>query len=178
MVLGRRGGVVGDVERASGWKLKMVNEGKGGRPTASVPEFETMMKRHPRMDSLVLALGTNDSRDITPECVPKAVGNVRKMIERARATYGAPLPVLLVGPPNINQTALVATKPIANERAAKLRDIGDAFAKLAEELHCDFISLFGTIPEASMAKDGVHPDPAGNAAIAGAIGAQLLLQPK
>ena len=166
------------VERESGGKLKMVNEGKGGRPTASVPEFETMMKRHPRMDSLVLALGTNDSRDITPECVPKAVGNVRKMIERARATYGAPLPILLVGPPNINQTALVATKPIANERAAKLRDIGDAFAKLAEELHCDFINLFGTIPEASMTKDGVHPDPAGNAAIAGAIGAQLLLQPK
>lgn len=166
------------VERASGGIIKMVNEGKGGRATASVPEFEAMMTRQPRMDLLVLALGTNDSRDLTLECVPKAVGNVRKMIERARATYGAPLPMLLVGPPNINKSALVATQPIATERETKLRDIGDAFAKLAVELHCDSISLFGVIPETSMVKDGVHPDPAGNAAIAEAIHPRLLLHPK
>ena len=154
------------VERESKGALLMVNEGKGGRPTASVPECEAMFTRHPRIDLLVLALGTNDSRDITPECVPKAVGNVRKMIERARATYGPALPVLLVGPPNINKSALVASKPIANEREAKLREIGDAFSKLAKDIGCKFVSAFGVVPEASMTKDGVHPDAAGNAAIA------------
>ena len=157
------------VERESKGALKMVNEGKGGRPTASVPEFETMLARNPRADLLVFSLGTNDSRDLTAECVPKAVGNLRKMIGRARATYGPALPVLLIGPPNINKAALVETKPIANEREAKLRVLGDGFAALAKELGCEYLTLFGTVPEASMGKDGVHPDADGNAAIAHAL---------
>lgn len=161
------------VERESKGALKMVNEGKGGRLTASVAEFEAMMTRHPRADLLILALGTNDSRDITAECVPKAVGNLRKMIERARATYGPALPVLLLGPPNINKAALVASKPIASERETKLRELGDAFSALAKELRCDFASLFGTIPDDSLTKDGVHPDAEGNAAIARTITAGL-----
>ena len=157
------------VERESKGALTVINEGKGGRPTQSVPEFETMLSRHPRADLLVLALGTNDSRDITKDCVPKAVANLRKMIERARMTYGPKTAVLIVGPPNINKSALVATKPIANEREAKLRELGDAIAALAKETGCDFVSLFGSVPEASMTKDGVHPDPTGNEAIARVI---------
>lgn len=156
-------------ERESKGSLRVINEGKGGRPTQSVPEFETMLTRNPRIDLLVLALGTNDSRDITEQCVPKAVGNLRKMIERARATYGSALPVLLVGPPNINKEALVASKPIAKEREAKLRELGDGFAKLAKELGCEYVSTFGVVPESSMTKDGVHPDPAGNDALARVI---------
>lgn len=161
------------VERDAKGALKMVSEGKGGRPTGSVPEFETMMTRHPRIDQLVIALGTNDSSDITEQCVPKAVGSVSKMIKRARATYGPALPVLLVGPPNINKAALAATQPIAREREAKLREIGEAFAKLSKELGCEYVSLFGHVPEASMGKDGVHPDAGGNAAIARLVGAAL-----
>jgi acyl-CoA thioesterase I len=162
------------VEEQSQGALKVVNEGKGGRPTAAVPEFESMMTRHPRMDALVIALGTNDSRDITAQCVPKAVGNVRKMVERARLTYGPALPVLLVGPPNLNKSALVATKPIANEREGKLRELGEGFANLAKELNCEFVSLFGSVPEGTMTKDGVHPDVEGNAAMARILSPALL----
>ena len=161
------------VERESKGRLRMVNEGKGGRPTDSVKEFEAMLARQPQAAVLVIALGTNDSRDITAACVPKAVANVRAMIARARQQYGAKLRILLAGPPNINKAALVATKPIAHEREAKLRDIGDAFAALAKETGCEFTSLFGIVPEASMAMDGVHPDAAGNAAIARAMLAKL-----
>ena len=161
------------VERESKGRLRMVNEGKGGRPTDSVKEFEAMLARQPQAAVLVIALGTNDSRDITAACVPKAVANVRAMIAGARQQFGAKLRILLAGPPNINKAALVATKPIANEREAKLRDIGDAFAALAKETGCEFTSLFGTVPEASMTKDGVHPDAAGNAAIARAMLAKL-----
>ena len=135
------------VERESKGRLRMVNEGKGGRPTDSVKEFEAMLARQPQAAVLVIALGTNDSRDITAACVPKAVANVRAMIARARQQYGA-----------------------------KLRDIGDAFAALAKETGCEFTSLFGTVPEASMTKDGVHPDAAGNAAIARAMLAKLAPQ--
>ncbi len=161
------------VERESKGRLGMVNEGKGGRPTDSVKEFEAMLARQPQAAVLVIALGTNDSRDITAACVPKAVANVRGMIARARQQYGAKLRILLAGPPNINKAALVATKPIANEREAKLRELGDAFAALAKETGCEFTSLFGIVPEASMTKDGVHPDAAGNAAIARVMLAKL-----
>ncbi len=162
------------VERESEGALKMVNEGKGGRACASVPELEKMFWRHPRIDHLVIALGTNDSRDITAGCVPKAMGSIRKMVERARATYGPALPVLLVGPPNINKAALVASKPIAHEREAKLRELGDGFEKLAKEIGCDYVSTFGVVPEASMSKDGVHPDAAGHQPIARAILKKLI----
>lgn len=72
------------VEKGSGGHLQMINEGKGGRPTASVREFDAMLKRHPKCDLLVIALGVNDSRDITDECVPKAVANLRQMIKKCR----------------------------------------------------------------------------------------------
>jgi acyl-CoA thioesterase I len=153
--------------------VRMINEGKGGRPTGSVAEFEAMLQRREKAHELIIALGTNDSRDITDACVPKAVANVRSMVEKARRAYGDTLKVLLVGPPNINKAALVATKSIANEREAKLRELGEAYHKLASELHCDFVSLFGVVPESSMTKDGVHPDAEGNAAIARAISPKL-----
>ena len=162
------------VERESKGSLTMVNEGKGGRPTKSVPEFEAMLARQPRADILVIALGTNDSRDITDECVPKAVANVRTMIERARQTYPANTVILLLGPPNIHKAALGPTKPIGKQREAKLRELGDAFATLAKELGCEFVSLFGMVPDASLTKDGVHPDAAGHAAIARVIREKLL----
>jgi acyl-CoA thioesterase I len=154
------------VERESNGSLIMVNEGKGGRPTKSVPEFESVLARQLRADVLVIALGTNDSRDISDECVPRAVANVREMIGLARKRYGANTIILLVGPPNIEKSALGPTKPIGDQREAKLRALGEAFAKLAKELDCKFVSLFGVVPAASLAKDGVHPDAAGNGAIA------------
>lgn len=154
------------IEREARGALVLVNEGKGGRPTASRPEFDAMLMRQPRMDLLVIALGMNDSRDITDACVPKAVANVRYMIDSARKQRGANLPILLVGPTNINKEALGPTKPIANEREAKLQELGQAFEKLAREMNCNFVSLFGVVPTESLTKDGVHPDVDGNAAIA------------
>lgn len=162
------------IEKQSAGALKLINEGKGGRPTASVPEFEAMLKRQPKADALVIALGMNDSRDITPGCVPKAVANVRTMIEKARQAYGARLPVLLVGPTNINQSALGPTKPIGDQREAKLRELGAAFEKLAAETSSRFLSLYDVVPDSALLKDGVHPDGAGNAAIAKALQAEIL----
>lgn len=161
------------VERESGGKLSLINEGKGGRPTASVPEFEATLKKHPKPDALVIFLGTNDSRDITPGCVPKAVSNIQKMIELGRKAWGAQLPLLLVGPPNLNKNALVATKGIGHERETKLKELGEGYAKLAKETRCEYVSLFGAVPEKAMSKDGVHPDVEGNASIARALGEKL-----
>jgi acyl-CoA thioesterase-1 len=161
------------VEQASAGGLKLINEGKGGRPTASVDEFERALAKHAQgggVDVVVIALGTNDSRDTSDVCVPKAVANVRKMVERARAKLGPAAKVLLVGPPNINKAALVATKPIADPRERKIKDLNAAFEALAKEAHCDYVGLFGAVPEQSMTRDGVHPDKAGNQAIAAVMG--------
>ena len=161
------------VETESKGALILINEGKGGRPTASVKEFEAMLRRHPKPDALIIALGMNDSRDITPSSVPKAVANLRAMIEKARQTHGAKFPVLLLGPTNINKSALGPTKPIGDQREGKLRELGVAFAELATATHCEFFRLFGVVPDAGLLKDGVHPDAAGNAAIAQALGPKL-----
>lgn len=164
---------VTQVQQQSEGTLTLINEGKGGRPTNSLKEFDAMITRHAKVEALVIALGMNDSRDITPQCVPKAVANVRAMIVKARAAYGEKLSVLLVGPSNINKAALGPTKPIANEREAKLRELGAAFEKLASETKCDFVSLFGVVPDSTLLKDGVHPDGAGNDAIAQVMGERL-----
>lgn len=164
---------VTQVQQQSAGALTLINEGKGGRPTNSLQEFEAMLSRHAKADALVIALGMNDSRDLTPQCVPKAVANLRAMIEKARAAYGAKLPVLLVGPTNINKAALGPTKPIGEEREAKLRELGAAFEGLAAETKSEFVSLFGVVPDAALLKDGVHPDGAGNDAIAKVMGEKL-----
>jgi acyl-CoA thioesterase-1 len=164
---------VTQVQQQSEGTLTLINEGKGGRPTNSLKEFDAMITRHAKAEALVIALGMNDSRDITPQCVPKAVANVRAMIVKARAAYGEKLPVLLVGPSNINKAALGPTKLIANEREAKLRELGAAFEKLASETKCEFVSLLGVVPDSTLLKDGVHPDGAGNDAIAQVMGERL-----
>lgn len=157
------------VNREAGGRFVLLNEGKGGRPTNSVQEFDQALGRHPQIDALAILLGTNDSRDVSGRCVPKAVENIGSMIERARRTHGEKLPILLIGPPNLNKDALVATKPIAEERDANLRALGEAYRELAAHLNLSFVSLYGIVPPKTMTRDGVHPDAAGNRAIADAL---------
>ncbi|MBL8207482.1 MAG: SGNH/GDSL hydrolase family protein [Blastocatellia bacterium] len=154
------------VETASNGNLQLINEGKGGRPTDSLNEFTAMLQQQARPTALALALGTNDSRDVSGQCVPKAVANLKAMVVAARKAYGEKLPILLIGPPNINKNALGPTRPIADEREANLRELGLAYEKLAQETGCQFVNLFGVIPAESLTKDGVHPDVRGNEAIA------------
>ncbi|MDR1283852.1 MAG: SGNH/GDSL hydrolase family protein [Opitutaceae bacterium] len=147
-------------------RLRLVNEGKGGRPTASLGEFDAVLARHPHIDALILALGANDARDTSGNCVQNAVANLTRMIERARAVYGASLPVLIVAPTNINKSALGPTKPIANEREANINALEAAYRELASKFGVSFISLNGVVSPESLTADGVHPDAAGHAAIA------------
>ena len=165
------------VEQQSQGKLQMVNEGKGGRLTNSLAEFKAMLARQSQAGFLVIALGMNDSRDIKADCVPHAVSHIQTMIELARAAYGK-IPILLVGPTNIRKDALGPTRSLGDQREAKLQELGTAFAALAAQTGCDFVSLYGTVPEASLTKDGVHPDSVGNQAIAGVILPKLLSDAK
>jgi acyl-CoA thioesterase I len=164
------------VEKKSNGKLRLINEGKGGRPTDSVADFRAAAKKHD-FDMLLILLGTNDSRDISEACVPKAVANVKQMLTIAREKTPG-LRILLVGPPNINKNALGPTKPIANQREQKLKDLNAAFQELAKETNGEFLSLFGAVPEDSLLRDGVHPDPKGHATLAEKILPALLQSEK
>ena len=154
------------VESQAGGALQVINEGKGGRPTNSLGDFEAMMKRRSRMDALVIALGGNDARDVSGRCVPNALRNVKTMVVRARESYGAALPILLVAPTNIRKDALGPSKPIANEREANLIALNDAYPILAKEQNCAFVSTYDVVPHESLKVDGVHPDAFGHAEIA------------
>lgn len=161
------------LNREAGGKFLLINEGKGGRPTDSVKEFEQALARHPKADALMILLGTNDSRDVSGQCVPKAVANLTAMIEHARKTRGVALPILLVAPPNLNKDALVASKPIAKERDANLRELGVAYLELGGRLKLDVASVYGVVPQETLTRDGVHPDAKGNRALADALRPKL-----
>jgi acyl-CoA thioesterase-1 len=161
------------VEQNSGGKFRPLNEGKGGRPTDSLGEFHAVLEKHRgAYDLLVIALGGNDARDVSGQCVPNAVTNLREMVRLAR-TERPGLPILLAGPANIRKDALGPTRPIANERDQNLRDLTAAYEPLARELSCDFVALYGAIPLESLAADGVHPDAKGNEPIAARMYAAL-----
>ncbi len=154
------------IEKEANGALLAINEGAGGRPTDSLDEFVLMLDRQRPTDLLVIALGTNDSRDISGDAVSKAVANLRSMILAARKASGDDLPILIVGPPNINIDALGPTRSIGPRRQQNLLDMNTAFKVLAHEYRCDFVSLYGVVSDRSLLADGVHPEESGYLQIA------------
>lgn len=158
------------VEKESGGRMHMINEGKVERTTASVGEFRSVLRKfaETKIDVVVFALGTNDSKDLTTRCVPLAVANLKEMITLVRK--GRPgVGVLIVGPSGIRKDALSVTMSSPEHRAQKLRELNVAFETLSQEMECGFVSLLDVVPPESLKKDGIHPDVAGNQLIARAI---------
>ena len=151
------------------WKdqIEFLNEGQGGRSSDCLAEFASVLVAHSAPDLLVLWLGTNDSREMDGDIARRTAQNLRQMIHQARARYGPELSILLVAPPNIHPPAYTKYTPeFAEARQANLRAIGGAIDELATEEHCATVNLFDTLPAASLAGDGVHPDADGNLAMA------------
>ncbi len=145
----------------------VVNLSKGGRPTASVPEFREALAKAGACDAVVIALGANDARDLSKDMVQKACANIRQMFQLAREA-GIPR-LILVGPYNINPEKLEASYPIRNERKRNLELLNEAYNQLAQEQKAEFVELYGLIPLECLVKDGVHPDKAGNVPLANAF---------
>ncbi|MBN8527219.1 MAG: SGNH/GDSL hydrolase family protein [Planctomycetes bacterium] len=148
--------------------IVLVNRSRGGRPTDALDEFREALAsaadcdgRAP--DALLIALGTNDSRDLDPGMPARAVANLAAMVALARSAgiQG----IVLAAPYNIAQDALRQTWPIRVERDRNLRLLGDAYRAYASETGLGFVSFYGCVPERCLAADGVHPDRAGNEAI-------------
>ena len=153
------------LEKKSGGKLVCFNEGKGGRPAAAVADLEPALKRHADADILLIALGTNDSRDYDAKATDRVVSNLAKMLELARKS-NSKLKFVLCAPYNINTDGLKANKDKGPQRKENLIAFGKAIQKLAADQKVPCIDFYGVIPESSMTSDGVHPDVVGHAAIA------------
>ena len=154
------------LEEASQGKFRAINEGLGGRPTDSLADFRQALQKHGAAAGImVIALGGNDARDVSGNCVPHAVKNIREMIALTRSAR-PDVPILLAGPANIRKDALGPTKDIADERDQNLRDLTMAYERLARESSCHFVALYGIVPPGSLTVDGVHPDAEGNKFIA------------
>jgi acyl-CoA thioesterase-1 len=152
------------IEKESRGAFQALNAGKGGRPSDSFPEFVGALAQNLPVDLLVIALGTNDSRDLAPDCAARAAAHIETMIAHAR-DRGVPK-VLLVAPCTINRDALGPTKPIGRERDAQLRAIGAALRDLARRTKTGFASTYGVVSDRNLTRDGVHPNAAGNREIA------------
>jgi len=147
--------------------LEIANRSRGGRPTAALDEFVLAWDQEAAAcapDVLLIALGTNDSRDLSAGMADAAVVNIDAMLRHARRSWVGR--AILVGPYNINPDALQQTHGIRHERARNLILLNDAYAAYAARSGCGFLPLQGSIPPSSLLADGVHPDRAGNVAIA------------
>ena len=153
------------VEQLAHGRLVLVNEGQGGRWTRSLDQFDAMLRRQPRADVLVLALGTNDSNDASVRMVGRATGNLRSMMTRAQRAWGATLRVVIVGPPQLRPDKR-PDAAIATARNERLRALNAAYEQLAQQTRARYLSLYGVPDDASLEADGMHPDAAGNEAIA------------
>jgi acyl-CoA thioesterase-1 len=151
--------------------IGIINRSRGGRPTASLAEFSEALASAGAADAVLIALGTNDSRTLDAGMVQRAVANIGAMVGQARE-HGIRR-IIIVGPPNLNPDALKQTHGIRVEREANLRQLGAAFEAYARANDCVFVPLYGIIPVQAMAADGVHPDKAGNLAIAEFIAPKL-----
>lgn len=160
------------LEKSSGGKIVCYNEGKGGRPAAAVADLEPALKRHPDANVLLIALGTNDSRDYDARASERVVAHLKQMLDLARK-QNANLRFVLCAPYNINVDGLKANKDKGPQRKENLIRFGKGIKDLAAEQKLPCIDFYGVIPETSLTTDGVHPDAAGHAAIAAKAWAEL-----
>ena len=153
-----------------------INESKRDRTTSALTDFEAALnkKRPAPPDLIAILLGTQDSRDPSTQCVPRAVNNLRALITAARKKLGPQCPILLIAPPNLRKSELTLSLAKPAEREACLQSMATAYANLAGETKCAFASSYGVIPEEHFIKGGLLPDEAGHLALAKALLPSLL----
>jgi len=162
------------VAAASGGTLRLVNEGRGGRTSAALADFEQALARTPDARLVIIVLGTNDLKQAPADVAERLAANLGRMVDLA-ATKLPQARVVLGSPYNINPANLSGfwrKLDLGDSTPARVEAMRDAVKALAAARKLGFIDLTGVIPAASL-PDGIHPDAAGHAAIAVAVGAAL-----
>lgn len=153
--------------RWSGGRLAVANHGRGGRPSGDRAGLAEALAEG-AWDAVVVLLGANDAREIDGGAPERVAANLRLLAEQVRAA--APRAALvLAAPPNVAPESLGPSRAIGPQRQDNLRRMEAPIRALAAALGAGFVPLFGRIPPARLARDGVHPDGAGTDIIARAL---------
>ncbi len=154
-----------------------VNAGLDGMETHNLWHVREVLRAHPDAVAVVLMVGVNDFRSVKrldARRVTRARLNMQRIIEMVRHK----LPharILLASPLLINPSALSAKwkmEGFGRHTARMVEMLAATYEALAVEQNVDYINMTRSIrPE--MLPDGVHPDLAGHARIARAVGSKL-----
>lgn len=156
------------LQQRAGAGVKVVNEGKGGRPASALKEFREMLGRYPSIEVLIIALGTNDSRNTAADAGEQYAKNLAVMVEEARKK-NATMQIVLCAPYNLRPDALKKNAELGPVRVKNLEGFGVSAKALSEKEKTAFVNLYGVLPNESLTTDGVHPGATGHAAIADAL---------
>lgn len=166
---------------AAGWNVEVVNQGTGGERTdQGILRFQKdALESKP--DYVTIMYGTNDCHWDPGKTAPRLpIGtyefNLRKMVRMARRAGVAPV---LVTPPPLTFALdkIVALNPVYRERGVtfETQRYVHAVRKVAREMGVPLVDIFAAYGELAVAgkslddyfTDGCHPNPAGQAMIAG-----------
>ena len=167
-------------ERAkdAGLALTVVNQGRSGWSTVDyLKHADAVVAKMPADATFVtFQLGTNDTRSKDPTNVmaDRAATDLEKLVYlyRAKAPRAA---FVVMAPTRFDPTRMAARLGPAGygERTPeRLAAVSRAYAALASRLGLRFVDL-SDVPTAGHSVDGLHPDAAGHAQVAGAIWAAL-----
>jgi lysophospholipase L1-like esterase len=153
-------------------KTIFVNEGKNGRQTSALNELTAALDRTPDAAGVLIMLGTNDFKNQKDDdaTIARCAENVGKLIDVIRQK----LPnaqIIIVSPVNMAPAALGdywKKLGYSDRTDAAVKRLADAYAAVARERKCGFVSLYGAVPTADI-PDGIHPNAAGHAAMAEAL---------
>ena len=155
--------------------IQAINAGRSGRRVSQALEaLPPYLAKHQNLDRIILFLGVNDlpARDPRPGDVKvnECVDTMGKVIDLCRPCVKASGDIILVGPPNVNPKTMDKTnlEKGYNITPSLLKELGEGYAKLADEKGVRFLSLYKVVSKENY-KDGLHPNTDGDEEIAKAV---------
>ncbi|MEM8782407.1 MAG: GDSL-type esterase/lipase family protein [Planctomycetota bacterium] len=132
-----------------------------------------------KVDTIVINLGTNDSKAVFDGQGDEVVANLRTLIERLRGHYefvqaGLDLRIVVMSPPPYGPDEALAEK--YHGGAERVAALVPRFAALAEEMGVMFVDIHTPLAArmSEFSKDGVHFNEAGSKLIAERLFAALV----
>lgn len=154
--------------------IEAINAGKPGRKAVqAVEHLPQYLTDYPKPDLIVMFLGVNDlpARDTRPGDVKVAgcVTNMSRAIDLALQQV-EPQQIVLVAPCGVNPQTMSEMNLKKGYQITQplLEKLEEGYKALAQGKGTEFLSLLNTVSSENY-KDGLHPNPDGNAQIAEAF---------
>lgn len=155
-------------------EFETINAGRSGRRIAQgVKELPQYLKKHHKVDKLIILLGVNDlpARDTRPgqEKIASCIKNMNATVELALKHFKAQ-DIIILAPPNVNPETMSDNnkKKGYDICSPLLKQLEEAYKKLAEQRGINFFSVYETISQDEF-PDGLHPSKKGQEQLGKAV---------